>query len=247
MTEAPVPGPVPRFELTEWRSEFGVVAGITGRGEGPAPFDLGLAGTHAPVGQVLDRWRSLQSALPEFSGMVVSRQLHGTRILEHESGRGFTILEGADGHFTRQPGLLLAVTVADCIPVYLLDPLNRVAMLLHAGWRGVAGGILEQGIARLVARGGLVDKLLVHCGIGICGQCYEVGPEVFAGCGVAPPPGGKGSLDLRAKLHEQALHAGVDRVSTSPFCSRHDGPLFFSHRGSGGSDGRMVAYLGLLR
>jgi copper oxidase (laccase) domain-containing protein len=73
-----------------------------------------------------------------------------------------------------------------------------------------------------------------------------VGSEVFAACGLGVPAGGKGTLDLRALLAEQAVHLGVKHISTSQLCSRHDGPRFFSHRGSGGRDGRMVAYLGLL-
>lgn len=245
MTEVPVGGAVPRFELAGWREQFGVAAGITGRGDGP-PFDLGLAGAEAPVGQVMDRWRSLRKSLPEFSGMVVSRQVHGTEILWHECAGGLQIHDGVDGHATDRTGLLLAVTAADCIPVYLVDPVQRMVCLVHAGWRGVAGGILGRGVELLVRRGSTVDNLLVHCGVGICSACYEVGSEVFTGCGLAVPPGGRGGLDLRARVAEQAIHMGVKHVSTSQFCSKHDAALFFSHRGSGGRDGRMVAYLGLL-
>lgn len=245
MTEVPVGGAVPRFELAGWREQYGVAAGITGRGEGQ-PFDLGLAGTEVPVGQVMDRWGNLRRSLPEFSGAVVSRQVHGTEILWHQGAAGLQIHEGADGHATERSGLLLAVTAADCVPLYLVDPSERRIALLHAGWRGVAGGILRRGVALLTARGSRVDSLLVHCGVGICGACYEVGSEVFTGCGLATPAGGKGALDLRGVLVEQARALGVKHISTSQFCSRHDSGLFFSHRGSGGRDGRMVAYLGLL-
>jgi len=245
MTEVPVGGAVPRFELAEWRERFRVVAGITGRGAGQ-PFDLGLAGMAAPVGAVMDRWRALRQSLPEFSAIAVSRQVHGTSLLWHQAVSGLQIHEGADGHGTNQAGVLLAVTAADCVPVYLVDPARRVIALLHAGWRGVAGGILARGVALLEDRGSIVDNLLVHCGVGICGACYEVGSEVFTGCGLAVPVGGKGPLDLRARLAEQAVHLGVRHISTSHLCSKHDGASFFSHRGSGGRDGRMVAYLGLL-
>jgi YfiH family protein len=240
--EQPVEGIVPRRELLEWRRDYGVVAGVTGQAGAGRPFDLGLAGT-APIGEVLDRWAALREAVPGFQGVVVSRQVHGTEILWHGPLAGTVIHEAADGHATGSAGVLLAVTAADCIPVYLLDPVTRSIALLHAGWKGTAGGILGQGIALLAARGSLVENLLVHCGVGICGACYEVGAEVFAGCGVAAPPGGKGPLDLREILLEQARSAGVEKVSTSEWCSRHD-PGFFSHRG--GQDGRMAAYLGLL-
>ena len=249
MLEVPVGAEsAPRLELAEWREQFGIVAGITGAGNGTAPFDLGLAGRTTSVATVLEHWRALQRSLPYFSAVIVARQVHGCEILWHQTaqGGGLVIREGADGHATASPGLLLAVTAADCIPIYLCDPERRLIALLHAGWRGVAAGILARGVELLAARGASVDKLLVHCGIGICGFCYEVGSEVFAACGVAPPAGGKGPLDLRAVLAVQAANIGVQRVSTSPLCSRHD-PGFLSHRGSGGADGRMVAYLGLLR
>jgi polyphenol oxidase len=243
--ERPISGPVPRFELAEWRERYRVIAGITGRGDGPLPFDLGLAGTLAPVGQVLQRWHELQAAVPECEGLVVSRQVHDTRVAWHDSVRGLTILQGFDGHATATPGVYLAVSAADCVPVYIVDPVRRAVALVHAGWRGTAGRILSRGIAELARRGSHVGNLVVHCGVGICGQCYEVGAEVFAGCGVAVPPGGKGPLDLRGLLAAEAREAGVETVSTSQFCSAHDRG-FFSHRASGGADGRMVAYLGLL-
>lgn len=244
MNERPVPGSVPRFELAEWRERYGVVAGITGRGNGAAPFDLGLAGTQAPVGQVTQRWHDLQAAVAGCTGLVVSRQVHGTRLAWHDALRGLTILQGMDGHATATPGTFLAVSAADCIPVYIADPTRRVVALVHAGWRGTAGRILPKAIEELTRRGSHVEKLAVHCGVGICGQCYEVGAEVFAGCGLTAPEGGKGRLDLRAVLMAQAREAGVETVSTSAFCSAHDAELFFSHRASGGADGRMVAYLG---
>lgn len=235
-------GPVPRYEVAGWREELGVIAGITGRGDSGSPYDLGLSGT-GTAGAVLDRWGALRRAVPGFRGIVVSRQVHGARVLWHDSASGLGIHEGFDGHATSSAGLLLGVTAADCIPVYLVDPLRRNVALLHAGWRGTAAGILGAGLAEMVKRGSNVENVLVHCGVGICGACYEVGSEVFAGCGLPVPAGQKGGLDLRAVLADQARGHGVERVSTSPFCSKHD-PGFFSHRG--GDGGRMVAYLGLV-
>jgi purine-nucleoside/S-methyl-5'-thioadenosine phosphorylase / adenosine deaminase len=244
MTETPVAGAVPRFELAEWRNQFGIVGGVTARGAEAEPFDLGLGG-NGPIGKTLDRWRALRTALPGFAATVVARQVHGTTILRHEAATGLVIHEGADGHLTRQPGILLTVTLADCIPVYLVDPVRRVIALLHAGWRGTAAGILVRGVHELIASGSSVDNLLVHCGVGICGSCYEVGPEVFAACGIEAPAGGSGPLDLRRLLLEQAVDMGVEKVSTSQFCSRHHSGFFFSHRASDGCQGRMVAYLGV--
>ncbi len=221
-----------------------MVAGITGRGRADTPFDLGLGGATTPVGAVMENWRSLIGALAPFRAMTISRQVHGTEVRWQVPSDGLVIQEGADGHATDRTGVLLAVTVADCVPVYLVDPEGRQAALLHAGWRGTSAGILQEGIRILCARGSSVDKLLMHCGVGICGQCYEVGSEVFAACGVAAPPNGRGKIDIRDILLRQARALGVSHVSSSTWCSAHDAGLFFSHRGSGGADGRMVGYLG---
>ncbi len=188
MTEAPVPGPVPRFEIAEWR-QFGVVAGVTGRGESGHPFDLGLAGASTPVGRVMNNWRALLGALAPFRGATISRQVHGILVRWQSTADGLVIQEGADGHATEEAGGLLAVTVADCVPVYLVDPEERRAALLHAGWRGTAAGILRPGIEGLRQKGSSVERLLMHCGVGICGECYEVGSEVFAACGLTLPRG----------------------------------------------------------
>ena len=148
---------------------------------------------------------------------------------------------------TSARGVLLTVTVADCIPVYLVVPGRGVA-LLHAGWRGTAGGILRAGLARLQeATGAAPGDVIMHCGVGICGPCYEVGSEVVTGCGLRAEGAGPWHLDLRAQLSAAAQALGVAGVTTSGWCSAHDRHSFYSHRASSGEDGRMVAYLGMPR
>lgn len=240
-------GEVPRFEIPGWREQFGVVAGITGRGTGEGRgFDLGLW-TDAPVGEVMTRWRAFRQAEPGFRGTILGNQVHQSRVAWHQDATGWLQIEGVDGHATRTPGLLLTVTVADCIPVYLVDPVSRSVALLHSGWRGTAGRILERGLAELVAGAGAVPaNVVMHSGVGICGVCYEVGSEVMAGLGLGQVGPGPWHADLRAVLTGQARELGIRWISTSQFCSGHDRALFYSHRASGGRDGRMVAYLGLL-
>jgi copper oxidase (laccase) domain-containing protein len=154
-------------------------------------------------------------------------------------------VEGIDGWVTTTPGTYLGVTIADCIPVYLAVPGRGVA-LLHAGWRGTAAGILGAGLEQLLlASGGAPSDVIMHCGVGICGSCYEVGSEVMAGCRIPHTGSGPWRVDLRDSLAGQAAGAGVEHITISPWCSAHDRPRFYSHRASGGSDGRMVAYLGM--
>lgn len=239
-------GAVPRWEVPGWREEFGVVAGVTGRGEAGADYDLGLW-TDQPVGQVSGRWREFLRAEPGFRAAVLAHQVHGARILDHHAaGPGWTVIGGADGHRTGQSGLLLLVTVADCVPVYLLDPVGGRISLVHAGWRGTAAGILEAGIRELAAAGGTpVEKLVMHCGVAISGLCYEVGPEVHQALRPGPEAVAGRGIDLRAVLAGRARGLGVRRVTVSPRCTATEAGDFFSHRRSGGRDGRQVAYLGI--
>jgi YfiH family protein len=244
--EVPIPGPVPRFEIPGWRESYGVIAGITGRGSEPGRgFDLGLW-SREPVGEVMSRWLTFRREMKEFHVIALGNQVHGTELMRLDTGRGWVYMDGIDGWITTAAGVLLTVTVADCVPVYLVAPGLGVA-LLHAGWRGVAGGILGRGIKQLtMATNSVPDDFIMHCGIGICGSCYEVGSEVMQTCGVPAAGSGPWQLDLRERLTEQGRTLGLTRITTSPWCSAHDRPTFFSHRGSYGVDGRMVAYLGSL-
>ncbi|MEO5800470.1 MAG: polyphenol oxidase family protein [Gemmatimonadales bacterium] len=243
--ERPLPGDLPLWEVPGWRERFGVVAGITGRGRGPEPFDLGLWG-RAPVGVVMGRWRRFLAHFPEFPGAVLAHQVHGNQVLVHESlPEGWTLLEGADGHVTSQPGRLLIVTVADCVPIYLVAPRQRAIALLHAGWRGTAAGILARGVALLAEKGASPDEIVGHAGVAISGPCYEVGAEVVTGVGAQADGPGPWHIDLREVLKSQAEALGIKEFTLSTICSSSRREDFFSHRGSGGADGRMVAYLGL--
>jgi len=228
-----------------------VIAGITGR-----PVNLGLS-TDDSAGQVMGNWRAFRTAFaPRFPSVVVSHQVHARTVQWHPSRvDGWLLLDGVDGHATAEPGLLLAVTVADCVPVYVTAPGSGVVALLHAGWRGTASGILERGVQVVMQRASVpAAALVVHCGVGICGECYEVGPDVVAALAASVPAGAewKGGqsavapahVDLRAFLTLQARELGINAVSVSAWCAAHDRERFFSHRASGGRDGRMVAYLG---
>jgi purine-nucleoside/S-methyl-5'-thioadenosine phosphorylase / adenosine deaminase len=234
---------VPRVELAEWAARFGLVAGVTTRLGG---YSLGLW-SDEPVGQVMTRWRAFRRAMePGFPTLVLGHQVHGTGVQWHEGlPAGWLLLDGVDGHVTAQAGVLLAVTVADCIPVYLAVPDRGIVALLHAGWRGVAGGILEQGVEVIVEHAKVSRRSIVmHCGIGICGNCYEVGSEVAEQLNGRPGEAGQSHVDLRSLLAARATNLGIRDTTISTFCTAHHTDRFFSHRASGGRDGRMVAYLG---
>jgi copper oxidase (laccase) domain-containing protein len=141
---------------------------------------------------------------------------------------------------------MLAVTVADCVPIYVAAQDGSAVALLHAGWRGVAAGVLEAGVALLREKTATPPgALALHCGVAICEKCYEVGPEVVAAV-LGRTAAGPERLDLRAALAGRARALGITDVSTSPWCTSCHQDRFYSHRGSRGADAsRQIGLLGI--
>ncbi len=245
VTEVPEGSNPTRWVHPEWRTRLPwLVQGTTGRGSGSAGGDFALFGVGVPPPSP-HSWIDLAHSLG-FSGMVHSRQIHGSSVTHHPGGvRGLALGPDADGHATGAPGVLMGITVADCVPVFLVDPVQRAAALLHAGWRGTVEGILEEGIGLMRARlGSDPSHLLLHLGPAICGDCYEVGPEVHEALGL-PRPGGPQPVDLRIQQALRAREHGIpaEHITLSSLCTRCSAPSFFSHRG--GDAGRQVGFLGI--
>ena len=235
----------PIWTLPEWGEAFPwLVQGVTGRGEDPEPFDLALFGTGRTV-DVLSRWEALARATG-IQRVVHGRQVHAATVRLHEEGPpGLHVAPACDGHVTAAPEVLLTVGLADCVGVSVVDPERRAVALLHCGWRGTAAGMLETGVATLRERlDSAPGDLHVHLGPAICGECYEVGPEVHERLGLVVPEGPR-PVDLRAALAARALAAGVPagRITTSGHCTRCGDSPFFSHRG--GDAERHQAFLGI--
>jgi hypothetical protein len=136
-------------------------------------------------------------------------------------------LPKVDGHVTALEGVALLVLAADCLPVALAGG-ARVAMV-HCGWRGLRGGILERAVARFDSP----PAAAIGPGIGRC--CYEVEAEVLDAFGASGP-----NLDLRAVAVRQLLDAGVTDVQHVDLCTSCNPELFFSHRRDGGLTGRQA-------
>jgi YfiH family protein len=236
---------VPIWTHADWRKRFPWVAqGITGAGGAGPPFDLALFGQGRPQ-EVMGRWWALGGALGA-NRIVHGHQVHGAVVRVHDEGApGLQVSPATDGHVTRASGVLLTVSVADCVPIAVVDPERRAVALLHGGWRGVAAGIFERGLEVLTERfEARAADLHVHLGPSICGRCYEVGPEVHRGLGLTEP-GAPEPVDLRAVIADRALAAGVreDRITASTWCTKCGDSPFFSHRG--GRPERQVAFLGV--
>jgi len=174
-------------------------------------------------------------------GIARGYQVHGTRVLIASTGtdgRPQEQLDGADGQATAARSLGVMVLAADCLPVALAAP-GAVAMV-HAGWRGLGGGVLEQGVAVLhTLSDGPFEAVLGPCA-GPC--CYEVGPEVHEA--LASGRSGRATVDLRLIARARLHAAGVESVRSVGGCTICE-ERFFSHRREGERAGRQagVAWL----
>jgi YfiH family protein len=196
-----------------------------GVSEGPfASLNLGLWTDDDP-----ERVRANRARVERLGGgrLAQAHQVHGTTVVEADPD----VVPDADGHVTAQPGVAPVVLVADCVPVALVAP--EAVGVLHAGWRGLAGGILGEGVDRLRALGASTIAAAIGPGAGPC--CYEVGPEVHAAFGTS----GR-TVDLKAIARARLEEAGVEAVHDCGLCTMCDPERFFSHRRDGGITGRQA-------
>jgi len=170
--------------------------------------------------------------------LTYTRQVHGSRVLTVTAPPDGAPAE-ADGQATATTGIAPAALVADCLPVAVAGD-GAVAML-HAGWRGLAGEVLQEGI-RALRKLGAGGQLTAAIGPGAGSCCYEVGPEVHAVFAQSFPQARRGSnLDLKAIARAQLERAGVETVRDVGLCTICSPPeLFYSHRRDRGVTGRQA-------
>lgn len=240
---------LPAVVHSGWLKAFPwLIQGTTTRGHLDKPFDFGLFTFASPEATVRRHWRQLLRATTAGHAFH-AHQVHGAEVRVHgrgaAGGDGLYLVDPCDGHGTRQPGTLLAVSIADCVPVFLVDARNRAVAVLHAGWRGTAAGVLEGGLVTMTRSfGSETQDVYVHLGPSICGTCYEVGAEVFEALD-QPVPEHASPIDLREVLARRATVSGVsvDRISMSEHCTQCTNSRLFSHRA--GDRCRQVGYLGI--
>jgi YfiH family protein len=165
--------------------------------------------------------------------LAFGRQVHGTRVLVVDGPTVEGAIADADGVATTARGLAALVLTADCLPIALATP--EAIAVVHAGWRGLADGVLEEGVRAVRALGG-DGPLHVAIGPG-AGGCYEVGDEVAARFPEAPRRADR-TIDLKAIAARRLRAAGAVEVLDVGRCTMCEPEIFFSHRASGGLTGR---------
>lgn len=186
-------------------------------------------------------------------------QVHGDVVESAEEGAPFDCHRKADAIVTTDPTTVAAVRTADCVPVLLATADGHGVAAVHAGWRGVVGGVVLRAVEKLRTAGRDTLPLVAAIGPSISFDAFEVGPEVAAEfervfAGEAPalirptPNKAKAMVDLRGALRRQLQAIGVetDDIDISDRCTVRDQDEFFSHRRDNGVTGRMAALIGPL-
>lgn len=177
--------------------------------------------------------------------IVCLRQVHRDRIVRAED-LALDVFPEADGVVSTDGSAVLCIRTADCVPVLLWADDAPVVAAVHAGWRGLALGIVKRAIDEIRSLGARSVNLELGPSIGPC--CYEVGPEVINALGVEPAASSRGapSVDLHLVAGAQAVSAGVlpSHVHSVRSCTCCNPSLYFSYRRDGASTGRNLSVIG---
>ena len=241
----------PQFILPDWPAPANVRAAVTTRAGGVshAPYDSFNLAAHVgdDPAAVRENRARLRTTLALPAEPVWLKQVHGVAVVDAAQGGA---APEADGAFAAQPGAVCAVLTADCLPVLLCNREGTKVAALHAGWRGLAGGVIEAGVKAMGVPG---NELLAWLGPAIGPQAFEVGPEVRAAFvqhdaqaaqAFRTARDGKYLADiyLLARLRLQRL--GIAAVYGGGFCTVTERARFFSYRRDGVT-GRMASLIWL--
>jgi YfiH family protein len=209
-----------------------------------ASFNLGAHVGDCPEAVAANRERLAAGVGLPAQRLVWMEQVHD-RTVAAVDGPLAAPVPATDALVTAEPGLAVAVLVADCVPVLLADPVGKVVGAVHAGRVGARVGVLPAALEAMRELGARIEQVEVLLGPSACGQCYEV-PAAMQADVEASFPGsacrtrrGTAGLDLRAGLWRQLAAAGVARVGVDPRCTIED-PTLYSYRREGVT-GRLAA------
>lgn len=256
----------PAFEAFE-----GLVHGFSTRQGGVSEGDCASMNLSFARGDqreaVLKNYRIISESMGfSCESIVCSDQTHTTNIRKvglEDCGNGISKpkpYRDVDGLITDVPGVTLATFYADCVPLYLFDPVRRAIGLSHSGWRGTVGKIGQATVeAMTVAYGSDPADIIAAIGPSICRDCYEVSADVAEQFHLAfdeadrrrmliDKGNGKFQLDLWTACETVFIEAGIrsEHITKPNLCTCCNPDKLFSHRASKGKRGNLAAFLGLI-
>lgn len=174
------------------------------------------------------------------------RQVHGTAVVWAEAGREFPAQ--GDAVVSRDPERAPMVSTADCLPILLWDPGTGTVGAVHAGWRGLAAGIIETAVEAMEESGDPAERFFAAVGPAIGPCCYEVGDEVaseFEDDLLRPGFSDRPHLDLWEGARRRLLATGIpdNHTALARLCTACNPDWFASYRRDGSAAGRQVAMI----
>lgn len=239
-------------------SKTGAPAPQLGQASVLAPWRAGLWRLHLPnrdavIAGVTDRAGNLEAvraSLPFATDVIQAEQVHGTSVAALESTASLAHpIPGCDALATTVPGLVLAIRTADCLPLFLWDPVQQVVGLAHVGWRGLANHLPMRMVSFVRQRyRSQPAHLWIGIGPAIRACCYAVGPEFAQRFGpFLREANGLRMCDLVACAIEQLLSVGVRpaHLLDTGQCTACHPDQWYSVRKAGDATGRMVSFIAI--
>lgn len=214
---------------------------------------------------VKENFRRFCSALNiDTENLVLSDQIHGVKIRnvnEDDRGKGFnrpSDILGVDGLITNSRRVALVTFYADCIPVFLFDPVKTAAGLVHSGWKGTASQIAGEAVRAMKSTYGCrAEDMVAAIGPSIGACCFEVGEEVlsefsekidWSSSFFKKMDNGKWHIDLKGIVKQTLINSGLvaENICTSSLCTKCSRDMFFSYRGDNKRTGSLAAVMQIL-
>lgn len=234
-----------------WNEDDELLVAFSARQSGLYPDDT-IPGINVGLNTAEDQKRVWQKRVQfleklgiPVSNVVFARQIHSADV--HYVIYPGTV-DGADGYITDQPGLALAIQVADCAAVFIADRSRKVIGAAHAGWKGAAANILGNTVSMMQSKGASPENM--HAWISPCigSSRFEVGEEVaekFPAEFVLRTGFKKPHIDLKGFVRSQLMQCGLagDQIYTDPGCTYDDPERFYSYRREKERAGRMMGLI----
>jgi YfiH family protein len=255
---------VPEWEGHDWlvhgfSSRKGGVSNLAGDGASGGDLNLGFTSRDTAEAVLQNRERLLASVANSRGigwGLVTLKQMHSglVRRVGREDVAERASLWG-DGLLTDEPGVLLGIQTADCLPILIADPKRKAVGAFHAGWRGTLKGIVGNGVKSMgIEFGSVAEDLIAAIGPGIGTCCFGVGDELramfaerYSYADELFSHDGKLRLDLVEANRRQLLSTGLapEAIFALQECTSCQTNRFFSYRAEKGKTGRMMAVIGV--
>lgn len=229
----------------------GLVFGFSTKmgGVSPEPYCMNLSASTGDAPENVKKNREIffgELGISE-GNVTFQKQIHSTEVKYSPVPFHF---EECDAVYTDKKNIFLAVSVADCIPVFLYDPVKKIVAGIHSGWKGTYGKIVTGTIEKLKSVFSVnTSDLIAYIGPGISQSKYEVGPEVgiLFSEEICIHKNGKYFPDLKKDNFNQLINAGLkkENIEVSEYCTFTEKELLHSYRRDGVKSGRMFGVVGM--